>query len=139
MRQLAGVAHRVGQAGVGVATDEGVRRHARQFLDIGPHPAPQFRPMASAYPANEPGCGGDASRPVPRRVAGSTVRNAVRKEIVAAGSGETGPVWAERLVGCALVALRPQQSFARNHLQDPTIFARTSQTFRQFRLAPLLR
>ena len=39
MRQLAGVAHRVGQAGVGVATDEGVRRHARQFLDVGPHPA----------------------------------------------------------------------------------------------------
>ena len=33
----AGLAHGVGQAGVGVAGDEGVARHARELLDVGAH------------------------------------------------------------------------------------------------------
>ena len=33
----AGVAHRVGQAGVGVAADEGVWCGTMEFLDVGPH------------------------------------------------------------------------------------------------------
>ncbi len=33
----AGVAHRIGQAGIGVAGDEGIRRGLGEFLQIGPH------------------------------------------------------------------------------------------------------
>ena len=33
----AGIAHGVGQAGIGVAADEGVVRHFGQFLNVGSH------------------------------------------------------------------------------------------------------
>lgn len=96
----------------------------------------EARKVAGIKPATLPGCAGDAGKPVPRRVGRSTVRNAGHKETGAARSGETGPVWAERLVDCASVVLRPLQACASNHHPSHRIILHTSQKPRPFRPAP---
>lgn len=91
-----------------------------------------------SYQASALGCDGDVGRPTPIRVGRSTVRNAGHKETVAARSGETDPVWAEKLVGCASVVLQPLRPRAKNHRPGRRISVRTSQRLRQFRPAPQL-
>lgn len=91
-----------------------------------------------ACPASALGFADDAGKPEQRRIDCSTVRNAVHKESAAKGSGETAPVWAQRLLGCASAVLQRQLLLAKNRHPNHTIGARTNQMLPQFRPAQLL-